>query len=1233
MHMLHTCPRIVKLLSRFDVLALTHTGTDGEETAMPGYRCVCALQRSVDPTSGGVAVFVRERLWSCVRVERTHPELGLLWVRWCRDGGEPVYICVCYLPHQASSYYTAGEGLDRETHWSTLCADISHFAALGSIMLLGDTNSRVGRLHDVDVRSVADLEAMEPHTGVVPSVDSVGIRELAKGLPQRNSMDRNANAMGRALIQVCRACSLVILNGRLPGDTEGAFTFFGPRRSRSVIDYVIVSPRLAFTSRGAVKRGCCMTVCSDIRRLPRRPGARDEGQFDHVPVGVTVRVKCGGARGARTHRQPQHVRLPERWAWRPELREAFIEMVKSEQVQAMWRQILPTTPADQAVSIFRQGLRMAVEAVHARMGRVICSTGGKRKCGRVVNQWYDASCKEAHRAWKEAVRQHGRESLPAQAARRAYFMHVRRVKRAHEFKVQEGLVRDLYQDPKQFWKHYQTRVRGGGSFTVAQWTEWFEKLLSANTAGDLVGGSVDAHCAAFADLFPQASEEARGAAEALNRDFTVEEVNTAMASLACGKAAGVDGVPAEFLQQAYTEAPAAAGGQRTRQFLLAPTITQIFNAVLQGCYPEEWRTSALSPVPKPKGQPDVFNDHRGVAVSPVLGKLYSIVWTNRIDRWAEQQGLRATGQAGFRAGRGTPDNCFVLRHLLDVARIRKKRLYCAFIDFSKAYDRVSRPLLLRVLASCGMHGRALHAIASMLEVARLQVRANGQLGLPFESTVGVKQGDPASPVFFGIFIDRLEVYLARHCTEPGAELAMRVVRALLYADDVVLTSESAEGLQEMLDRLGEFCTANSMFVNQEKSEVVVFGGSQRPPGAERPAAVFTYNGVELPTKSHYIYLGLRFEDGQPARLAIKAAVARARKALHAMFSRCYALKVHNADLQCHLFDSLVMPALSYGCEVWAVDWLSKMCRDGNFAAGEAEEGIHRRFLRQCLGVCKSTPAATMYADLGRLPVSMHWLRMAAKLWNRALSRGHDDWLRLAVEENVRLAGDASVALKDRRSLWAWHFMSCMDSLGIAWRSPAGVLLEIPKAELVKAMRAKWEAWEWRHARAELEQSPGWAQGSCAVRAAPESFSRGFKLFVYDRWFAVDKWVRREHWSFWLHSPQHIRVMAQFRMGSHWLEIQKGRGRVGRSERCCSTCAGCIEDELHVLECPQYDDIRRQLLGAVPSSWTDSSVKSWMNKQSGEDWRNFAEFLLRCRLRKLDKEADGSAPRIPSDQGA
>jgi len=110
--------------------------------------------------------------------------------------------------------------------------------------------------------------------------------------------------------------------------------------------------------------------------------------------------------------------------------------------------------------------------------------------------------------------------------------------------------------------------------------------------------------------------------------------------------------------------------------------------VLRGDYPDEWATCVLAPVPKPKANPLDKNGYRGIAVGMALSKLYSMVLLIRLDQVAENQGMRAKGQAGFRKGRGTPDNAFVLQHAIESCQKRGKTMIVAFIDFEKAYDRV-----------------------------------------------------------------------------------------------------------------------------------------------------------------------------------------------------------------------------------------------------------------------------------------------------------------------------------------------------------------------------------------------------------------------------------------------------------------------------------------------------------------------------------------------------------------
>ena len=86
-------------------------------------------------------------------------------------------------------------------------------------------------------------------------------------------------------------------------------------------------------------------------------------------------------------------------------------------------------------------------------------------------------------------------------------------------------------------------------------------------------------------------------------------------------------------------------------------------------------------------------------------------------------------------------------------------------------------------------------------------------------SVGVRQGD--NPNSFKIFVNDLpELFTADHGPVKLGELYLN---CLLYADDLILISTSASGLQLCLDTLSEYCTKNCLTVNLKKTQVLVFG--------------------------------------------------------------------------------------------------------------------------------------------------------------------------------------------------------------------------------------------------------------------------------------------------------------------------------------------------------------------------------------------------------------------------
>ena len=358
----------------------------------------------------------------------------------------------------------------------------------------------------------------------------------------------------------------------------------------------------------------------------------------------------------------------------------------------------------------------------------------------------------------------------------------------------------------------------------------------------------------------------------------------------------------------------------------------------------------------------------------------------RLDAFAESEGLRAEGQAGFRFNRGTADHIYVLRHLIDRARLApapRRRLFACFVDFENAYNAVRRDALLRLLAGYGVAGAFLETLAGMYWRVQVRPKQAGALGAPFNSTCGVRQGDPLSPLLFGIFIDRVEAFLVERAPEVGARLeGWGRVSVLLYADDLVLLSHDPQGLQALLDALHAFCEANHVRVNVAKTEIVAFGkGVWKAP---RAWPGWRYAGEPLPLTREFKYLGIVLHHTGGMSAAIARLRAAGLRAIWGMHSRCKAQGITDFSLRARLYRVLAAPILTYGAEVWGPSQLQSM-KDGLTAGLQV---LQNDYIRHLGGLRRSVPAPTLCAESCLPPLALQWLRACVRHWNRLTEAPH-----------------------------------------------------------------------------------------------------------------------------------------------------------------------------------------------------------------------------------------------------
>ena len=230
-------------------------------------------------------------------------------------------------------------------------------------------------------------------------------------------------------------------------------------------------------------------------------------------------------------------------------------------------------------------------------------------------------------------------------------------------------------------------------------------------------------------------------------------------------------------------------------------IVKLFNKVLQnGKFLKVWNLSCISSMFK-SGNPNDCNNYWGICISSCLGKLFTSLLQNRLTNFLEKHNLLSVNQGGFREGCRTSDHIYILKTLINKYLNKcKNNLYVCFVDFKNAFDSVVRKALMYKLLCKGIGGQFYDLLKHMYSntCTLYCCKSEGYISEPFQANLGVKQGDSSSPILFNIFKDDVCSYFNNSLADPVL-LNKIHFNHLLYADDLVLISETPSGLQHCVD--------------------------------------------------------------------------------------------------------------------------------------------------------------------------------------------------------------------------------------------------------------------------------------------------------------------------------------------------------------------------------------------------------------------------------------------------
>ncbi|VBB34653.1 unnamed protein product [Acanthocheilonema viteae] len=201
----------------------------------------------------------------------------------------------------------------------------------------------------------------------------------------------------------------------------------------------------------------------------------------------------------------------------------------------------------------------------------------------------------------------------------------------------------------------------------------------------------------------------RSTVELSNIPFSWSEIVLAVRSLSTNKAAGPDGIPAEFFKLINNDMDTGlAPCTKLGKFLFS-----IFEKVwVSGKIPNSWNLAKIISIPK-KGDLTITDNYRGISLIPVISKILSKMLSSRISYHLESNGIICKEQAGFRKREECLGQVIALVEAIQRRKHKGEPTYLAFIDFKKAYDMVAHEALFLKMTGVGISGKTLDLIKDL----------------------------------------------------------------------------------------------------------------------------------------------------------------------------------------------------------------------------------------------------------------------------------------------------------------------------------------------------------------------------------------------------------------------------------------------------------------------------------------------------------------------------------------
>ena len=1105
------------------------------------------VQQSSLRGEGGIGIIVRKERGD-VSLIKYYELFEGMWVKLV-CGKDTFFICAVYAPPR--------DDVDFDQILRSLEEDIWKFKQMGKVVVMGDFNARINSnpsiVQGISGECVFDRKVVDQGVGV-------------------------ARSRGISLVDSMNSVNMIIINGI---DSGGGYTFENKNGS-STIDLIIVSDNI-FMPGNTLQIDANNTKSADIK-------SSDVVSFsDSIPIDslycpkscqiwtdykyrigdhflITCKIEADKPTLKIPFQEVGHKLNTIRWARRDKGDPNFWIPMQHALINSFqnWNPNSDSGDVDSLVSDFN---------THVNDALYHSLKISKRRTNQKQQYIWNQDIFELTIEENKAFYQYKNANLPEKSDLMAIWkkckLKLKNTVRNFERDRLKERVRKLEslrsRDPKEFWN---------GLMDLDNTTPISSSipLFVKNSAGVLVGGNEASQVwmDSFAKLGLEKSDfgdydldfyhgikqkVAQYQVDSFKNNFVldypikVEEVKKAVQKLKKGKAVGIDG----FFNEIWK-----FGGDHVVDYL-CKFYRLIF---LHEQFPVEWARGLIFPLFK--GGPEDFkldpNKYRGITLLSIVGKTYTSILNARVSDYCENNGILVDEQAGFRRNRSTVDQIYILTEV--IKHRRPNPTYCAFIDVAKAYDKVWREGLWYKLWKAGIRGKMWRVLRNMYRKVESSVLLGDTRTDFFEIDIGLRQGCILSPLLFILFINDLRDLLDK--LGKGVKWGKRRISLLYFADDIVLLSDTKEGLEEMLKLIYEYSLKWRMKFNFDKSQVVIFQNIIQEPlqygqcvGKCLCGHHFFFGPQLIKEVLYYKYLGIELDHRLTFKMFKQRVLARAR----ASMNRIWGLGIRSGYLsvQCalNLWQGLVRSIMEYGSQVWGND---------QWPQGEK---VQREMAIRILRCSSFTTYEVIQGELGM------WTLQARRDFNHIMFYFHlvsleDTDLRKQVYFVTKQTGKNTCWAKQIKDILAkYALVEVYDNEKKFWNLDGH-----GNGESKTASQHKKFVERWVRGKVQLQQKQAWLaemlRGDISKKKIRTyvTFKQDFRL---EKYLLVDSDVRGRSYH------------TSLRSGTNCLEIERGRHMgIDKKFRFCKNCdTKSVEDERHFLMlCPLYKDLRAKFFKTI-----------------------------------------------------